>query len=109
MLDLQPLRSAPAAMMWRNQQGSWCQDLVGLLAWGQRLHSGLDVGPGCHLWAPGWREATAELGSPGRREGRLAHGDPREMEKAERRVETAVMIFMVAPHWTVCSALVGRT
>ena len=51
----------------------------------------------------------AELGSPGRWEGRLALGDPREMEKAKRRVETAVMVLMVAPHWTVCSALVGRT
>lgn len=98
MHGLQPLLSAPAAMMWRNQQGSWCQDLVGLLAWGQRLHSGLDVRAGCPWWAPGWREAMAELGSPGRWEGRLAHGDPREMEKAKRRVETAVMVLMVAPH-----------
>lgn len=50
-----------------------------------------------------------ELGSPGRREGRLAHGDPREMEKAKRRVETTVVVLMVAPHCTICSALVGRT
>lgn len=82
----------------RTSLGASTRDPAGLLSLGQGPDSGLDAGPGCGWRAPRWRETTAELRCPlgPGQVGALRH---RDVEKAKRRVKSALRVLMVSPSW----------
>lgn len=84
------LMSAPAAVVWRDQQGSGAW---GCLPWARGWFLGVTL-----IWAwsgPSVADATVQKGSgrPGQ-VGALRH---REMEETRRRVQSALMVLVVSP------------